>query len=257
MHLLVDVGNTRIKWALGGALAAPGGALGEWRASGAHDHGQLAQLQQAWQGLHPDAVLVANVAGPRLQQALESVLATAAPGVKPQWFGASAQCAGVVNRYREPARLGCDRFAALIGAAALYPGQALLIATCGTATTIDALDAEGGFDGGLILPGLAMMLAALGSNTAHLPDIGHVGHGHDPALLADNTEDGMINGCLAAQAGAIEKAYAAHAAAGPVRCLLSGGAAAQVGACLSIPCVTVDNLVLIGLQAVMEHKSSC
>src|SRR5438552_2277587 len=77
------------------------------------------------------------------------------------WLHRSAPC--------NPAQLGCDRFASLIGAHALFPGQPLIVATCGTATTVDALSADGLFLGGMILPGLGLMASSLARNTAQLP----------------------------------------------------------------------------------------
>jgi type III pantothenate kinase len=105
----------------------------------------------------------------------------------------------------------------------------------------------------MILPGLNLMASALARNTAQLPQV-------DDALavtgqFADNTDAAIASGCIAAQAGAIERAVTAHAlASGPVRCILSGGAAARIAPHLSVPHERVDNLVLIGLQAVAGVK---
>ena len=123
------------------------------------------------------------------------------------WFASVPQLAGVRNGYRNPAQLGCDRFAAAIGAHALEPGKALVVATCGTATTIDALSADGDFLGGMILPGLGLMASSLARNTAQLPQI--AASGAVPAGFADNTDDAILSGCLSAQAGAIERACGA------------------------------------------------
>jgi type III pantothenate kinase len=172
-------------------------------------------------------------------------------GIAPQairWFASLPQLAGVRNGYRNPAQLGCDRFAAAIGARALAPGRALIVATCGTATTIDAIDADGLFIGGMILPGLGLMAASLARNTAQLPQVpdGAPAPAAAFATFADNTDDAIRNGCLAAQAGAIERACAVHGAA---LCLVSGGAGAAVAAALA-PTVAhrvVDNIVLAGL----------
>jgi type III pantothenate kinase len=164
---------------------------------------------------------------------------------------------GVRNGYRNPAQLGCDRFAAAIGAHAMYPGRPLIVASCGTATVIDAITADGVFLGGMILPGLGLMAASLANNTAQLPQVvKHIGGG---TPFADNTDDAIVSGCVTAQAGAIERAAAAHTRRhGAVQCIISGGAAMMVAPHLSISCVTVDNIVLIGLQTVaMQQKTLC
>jgi type III pantothenate kinase len=250
MMLFIDAGNTRIKW----ALAEPGAALGAWLAWGAVPHAGLAGLAQAWRaalaGRPLRGALLANVAGAALRAGLEQALPEELAPDAVRWFASLAQLAGLRNGYRNPAQLGCDRFAAAIGARALAPGRAIIVANCGTATTIDADTADGRFLGGMILPGLGLMASALARNTAQLPQIGQ-----DvalPAGFADNTDDAILSGCLAAQAGAIERAYAAHGAA---ECIISGGAAPFIAPSLALPHRVVDNIVLIGLQAASGEES--
>ena len=247
MLLLIDAGNTRIKWALADTSSAPGA----WHAAGAVAHAGVAQLAPAWraalQGKSIRRALLSNVAGAALGARLEQALpATLAPGAVRR-FASQAQLAGVRNAYRDPFQLGCDRFAAAIGAHVLAPGQAVIVATCGTATTIDALSADGVFLGGMILPGLGLMASSLARDTAQLPHIGQLEQDlRLPEGFADNTDAAILSGCLAAQAGAIERAFAAH---GATLCLLSGGAAPFIAPGLAVPCRLVDNIVLIGLQA--------
>ena len=164
-------------------------------------------------------------------------------GAQIEWFASTQVRAGVTNGYREPARLGCDRFAAAIGARALAPGQNLIVATCGTATTVDAVNADGRFVGGMILPGLALMAASLAHNTAQLPQ---VAPGATPPLFGDNTQDAILSGVLSAQAGAIERAVAGLGAA---TCIVSGGAAPHIAPALKVAHRMVDNIVLVGLHA--------
>lgn len=261
MLLLVDAGNTSIKWATV-ELAATATRLGDWRQSGACAQPQVAQLGAVWRALPVTRVLLSNVAGAALGAALSAQLQAAfGPALRPAWFASQPARAGVRNAYRDPAQLGCDRFAAAIAARALFPAQALIIATCGTATTVDALSADGVFLGGMILPGLGLMARALASNTAQLPLSAEQVALPAQVLqrFADNTADAIASGCLAAQVGAIERALALQAAAGtPVRCLLAGGAAALIAPHLTVACERVDNLVLIGLQVVaMDGGATC
>ncbi len=236
MLLLVDAGNTRIKW----ALAAPGAVLGDWLASGAVAHAELEQAALIWQQHGIARAVVANVAGAAMRQRLQAALAA----VPIDWFASTAERDGMRNNYRVPAQLGCDRFAAALGARALEPGRALLVATCGTATTIDALSADGVFLGGMIVPGLGLMASSLARNTAQLPQIS-AGRA-EPRGFADNTDDAILSGLLAAQAGAIERAYDMHRAH---NCIISGGAAPYIAAVLARPHRLVDNIVLLGLHA--------
>jgi type III pantothenate kinase len=241
MLLLIDAGNTRIKW----ALAAPGAALGRWSASGAVTHAELNHLPARWQHHSVTAAIVSNVAGVKVRDQLQLMLPTTAI----TWFASVAQQAGVRNGYRDPSQLGCDRFAAAIGARALEPGKALVVATCGTATTIDALSAGGAFLGGMILPGLGLMASSLARNTAQLPHIAASGAAR--AGFADNTDDAILAGCLSAQAGAIERAFGLL---GADLCMLSGGAARYIAPSLAAPHRMVDNIVLVGLHAAATSK---
>ena len=235
--LLIDAGNTRVKWALADTGAAPG----VWAASGAALHAELDTLAAGWAGQDVTRVIVANVAGAAMQARLRALLP---PAARLDWFASLPVLGGLRNAYRNPAQLGCDRFAAALGARALAPGQSLIVATCGTATTIDAIGADSVFLGGMILPGLGLMASALARNTAQLPQIApgaRLAQG-----FADNTDDAIQSGCLGAQAGAIERACALH---GGALCLLSGGAAPFIAPALSIEHRMVDNIVLVGLHA--------
>ncbi len=238
MLLLVDAGNTRVKWAIAALDAAPG----DWIAHDAVAHADLKRLVPAWSGHGITRAIVSNVAGAAMRAELEALLPVA-----PEWFTSTPELAGLRNRYRNPGQLGSDRFAAALGARTLVPGQALVVATCGTATTVDAVGADGEFIGGMILPGLGLMLGALARGTAQLPQaIAPQSAGDPPAIFADNTHDAILSGCLSAQAGAIERAAVAHGAA---LCIVSGGAAGHIAPLLSVPYRLLDNIVLAGLHA--------
>lgn len=244
MLLLIDAGNTLIKWAL-----AETGRAGRWLDSGATSHEHLASLTASWRRLAVSRALVSNVAGVELRDRLDGLLRGMNPApASIEWFASKPFLGGVTNGYVDFTQLGCDRFAAMIGARALFPGQPLIVATCGTATTIDALTADGTFIGGMILPGLRLMAAALARNTAQLPQVNVAA---DASPFANSTDGAIITGCITAQAGAIEHAVAEHArSAGEALCVLSGGAASYIAPHLSLPHHFVDNLVLTGLHAV-------
>ncbi len=247
MLLLVDAGNTRIKW----AAARPDAPPGDWFASAALAHDDLPSLHAQWAPLPLTSVLVANVAGTAVAAGIEAALGAARPALgAPTWFRSQPVCAGVTNGYSDPGQLGCDRFASLIGARHRYPGQPLLVVTAGTATTVDALTADGLFIGGMILPGLRTMAQSLALNTALLPAVDDARAGR---LFADNTQDAIVSGCLHAQVGAIVQA---HAQLPSARCVLSGGGAPYIAPQLPFACERIDNLVLLGLHvaALTEAK---
>jgi type III pantothenate kinase len=247
MMLLIDAGNTRVKW----ALAQADGALGEWIMQGAVTHADMPQLELAWceagaaHGI--TRILIANVAGNALRVQLEYVLQRCLQDLQPEWFASLPALAGITNGYRNPAQLGCDRFSAAIAGHTLAPGVPVIVANCGTATTIDAVTADGVFLGGMILPGLGLMASSLARNTAQLPQIAQ--DGKLPDGFADNTDDAILSGILAAQSGAIEHACAVHQAA---ECIVSGGAAPYIAPMLKVPYRIVENIVLIGLHAAVR-----
>jgi type III pantothenate kinase len=109
---------------------------------------------------------------------------------------------------------------------------------------VDGVSASGEFVGGMILPGLGLMLASLARGTAQLPEAS--ADAPLPPSFADNTLDAIRSGCVSAQAGAIERACAALPAE---LCIVSGGAAPHVAPALSVPHRMLHNIVLVGLHA--------
>jgi len=233
MILCIDSGNTRLKWAV-----AEGGC---WRARGAVAREETPRLAEAF-GEFPTFrhILVANVAGAQQAIAIEAALRRFA--VVPRFLAASANAGGVANGYRQPEKLGIDRWCALIGARHLSAGAALVVGS-GTATTIDTLDAQGRFLGGLILPGFDLMRRALADHTAQLPLAEGRWQAHP-----DNTADAIVSGCLEAQLGAIERAWGRIAEEPGACCLLFGGNALRLAEHLACPFRMEENLVLEGLR---------
>jgi type III pantothenate kinase len=241
MKLLLDAGNTRVKWALVND--------GAWIAEGAVEHASAHTLTAALAAYPPlTAALGVNVAGEALGRDLQACVATR--GTSLQWLHASASLCGVTNLYEDPTQLGTDRWAALIGARAAHPGPCLVV-SAGTATTVDLLDAHGHFQGGLILPGEQLMRQSLARDTARLPLAD--GEPRDPPR---NTVDAIVTGCLYAQAGAIERMFARIASSPNALCLLAGGNAARIAPLLAIPLRRIDNLVLHGLAVVAASPFS-
>ncbi|TEA77854.1 type III pantothenate kinase [Allopusillimonas ginsengisoli] len=198
--LLIDAGNSRIK--CGWADAQTGVRDPDTLAIG---HGELDQLA-AW--LHASAnhaasqAIGVNVAGPELADRLQAML-QARLGLSVHWIGSEPQAAGVRNAYINPAQLGADRWVSMIGMAThAETGLPLMLASFGTATTIDtlALDDQGtlAFQGGLIFPGPMLMRDSLASGTANLP----MAQGAATAYPLD-THGAITSGIAAAQAGAL------------------------------------------------------
>jgi type III pantothenate kinase len=244
--LLIDVGNTFLKWGL--FRAGPdGGARANRVESGHALHDEIMALPAQFAKLPtPAKIVISNVAGTRIRSSTIRVLEVWPDAPTPFWLVPQATQCGVTNSYRNPAQLGSDRWAALIGARYLLGARPAMVVVCGTATTIDFLSADGVFKGGMIMPGLGLMLRSLHEGTAALPD-----QDGDFSPYPTQTVDAIASGCQHAQAGTIERLFAMELRSTPdVVCLLSGGAAGTVAPRLFLPFQLHDNLVLEGLYRV-------
>ena len=255
--LLIDAGNTRVKWAVWTTSACA------WSQYGAAETRAVTLDSAAAAGLASmfasvGQVVVSNVAGAEVEMALRSM----AGPVPMQMIRSTANCAGVRNQYDDPAQLGTDRFAALIGAHAIADlvGKAKLVVVAGTAVTIDALTSDSVFLGGAILPGPDMMRRALHGETAQLP-LG--GASAMPDEFARSTTDAIAAGVSEAVAGAVvlgAQRLARHSTPREGMCLVvSGGAAAglleALASCAPSLAATItmcEHLVLDGLRLIVE-----
>lgn len=242
MRLLIDLGNTRLKWAVSGA--------GEWRTGVVAHRGQEISrlLDDAWMGLSaPTGVVLVSVAADETCQGIEEWVrrrwGVLAHRVKPQ-----ASQLGVVNQYRDPAALGADRWVALIAARAEMPEEALCVINCGTATTIDALSAAGEFAGGVIFPGLGLLRGALTGGTAGI----RVADGDETSCLARATADAVAAGTLYGLVGAIERVCLEieQGLDEAPKLIITGGDADRVAAHLTRPARRIPDLVLRGLDRI-------
>lgn len=232
MIIAIDAGNSRIKW---GVHDGQG-----WCANGVLATADVDWLSEAADEWPRSArVVVCNVAGSAIAARISSLVGCRHDQIS--FLHATAEACGVRNTYERPGQLGADRWAALIGARARCR-QACLVVCAGTATTVDLLDADGVFRGGLILPGYELMRAALAHNTAQLPLTDGVFQ-TEPR----NTADAIVSGCLSAQWGAVERMFGRLADEPDAQCLLTGGAAQRLSLHLKIPFQLADNLVLSGL----------
>ena len=240
MKLLLDMGNSRLKWALQARPSA-------WLANGAVDWREAdvpAQLASAWTSLPlPDDVVAASVVDSvreaEVADVVERVFARS-----PYWLRTPASAAGVSNAYVEPQRLGVDRFLAMV--AALHDGLApCVIAGAGTALTLDALATDGQHLGGLIAPGPLLMQQSLLTATARVrPE-----RPGDIVELADNTADAVASGCWLAAAASIDRFVARMASRfdRPAALILGGGGAVRLAPLLSSPVRLSEDSVLRGL----------
>jgi type III pantothenate kinase len=249
--LAVDVGNTRLKWALYVA-PAPGAAL---LAHGAVFLEAIDGLAEGpWRDLPvPASMLGSLVAGEGIRRRTEAQLEIW--DVEPRWVVSGAAACGVTNGYDHPTRLGVDRWVALIGARhrvlARGPARPVLVVMVGTAVTVDALDQTGRFLGGLILPGFGLMLRALEMGTAGLK--APTGEAVD---FPTNTSDALMSGGADAIAGAVERMYRkllAKSGQEPAL-IMSGGAAIKLASISDLSFETVETLIFDGLLQLQSKR---
>lgn len=244
--LLVDLGNSRTKWALldgaglGSVGTAPHAADGLGPAVGA----ALAALST------PAAVLVGSVAGPERDAALQS-LCRQLWNREPRFVASEAQAAGVTSGYASPGQLGVDRWLALLAAHADGRGDACIV-DCGTAVTIDLVDATGRHHGGLILPGLRAMRDRLLDRT-RIPPFAERAPSTE---LGRATADAVANGALLAVVGAVREtlAIARRLLGRTPRLVIAGGDGALLAAALGDAAELRPDLVLEGLAVLARRQ---
>lgn len=224
--LLIDMGNTRLKW-----VFARGGALVE----SSFGHCKTADFEGQFHAnakRQADCILISSVAGSEETTRIAEICGEKF-GVKAQRLQSQSSLAGLSNGYDKPATLGVDRWLAIVGAALEY-GMPIVIMDIGTATTLDAVDAQGAHTGGLIFPGPGLMLRSLADATAmQVPSaVGNeipesVKSGSPGVGPATSTDVAIVEGVYAAQVGALNQ-FLRHVSAGQKaepRLVLTGGAA--------------------------------
>lgn len=250
--LLFDVGNTRLKW----------GVMRNDRIvrSGSIDHKKLKEL-----GFTPlttrlptrvDYVFASNVAGRAFATRLAGVIGMHCD-TDVHFARSEKEAFGVRNAYRQPRKLGVDRWVALVGARA-ETRAAVCVVDAGTAVTIDAMDRTGQHLGGQIIPGLRLMSSALGTETYSIGV--RRAESRDPgrgmAQIAGNTGDAVNYGALNAVCGAIERASRIMRAAGlRPKLVLTGGDASRILKQLDGNVLHRPHLVLQGLARMMQSKT--
>jgi type III pantothenate kinase len=248
MRLLLDLGNTRLKWALqDGSLELARGAVA-W----SEDVGAV--LTSAWRELAaPSEVWGASVVDTARESQVEAIVSSCY-AQSTHWLRTPAEACGVRSAYAEPERLGVDRFLAMV--AAYHEGHApCVLVGVGTALTLDALAVDGRHLGGLIAPGPQLMQQSLLGATARVRP-------ERPGLVldaADNTADAVASGCWQAAAALVERFVTRMSPklGGSVIVSLGGGDAEQLLPLLTLPAQWLPDGVLRGLAVwANTHTSS-
>ena len=252
--LLIDIGNSRIKWA-----SFDGTRIGRQRAAvhsgwGVADYAR--KVIGSGRGL--DRILVSSVAGEQVKRSL-TLAARRARAPAPEFVASQRRRGGVTNGYVEPWRLGVDRFVASIGAFHLAKGRPVCVVGVGTAMTIDLVDAAGQHRGGAIIPAPTLMVDSLLRNTDGIRRRAQGGARGGDSLFGRSTRAAIVQGSRYAAAALIDRAVGEARAlvrGRPPVVMLTGGGAPAVQPLLRSACISVPDLVLQGLAALSAESPS-
>ena len=262
MRLLIDSGNSRLKWAKLPGTYCRAQAFAEQGVLDWSRRGALRAFTRLLRTLEPPTSLyVCNVAGAAVQRSLATAVADAGLA-KPCFVRTGQRFGDLRNGYREAWRLGADRWVALIGAMHEYPGHNLCVIGLGTALTADLVEANGTHHGGCIVPGPQLMISALLDRTAGIRARAAGVRGAAAAMpaspFARDTRHALLAGSGHACAALIERAVRAARAQlrSRVELIVGGGAADAVGVLLSTRFRRNDELVLRGLAVIAQSATA-
>jgi type III pantothenate kinase len=246
MILLLDIGNSRLKWATYRQRLLPASVSLDW-----HTHDRTEQWRKAWSEYKDiRRVLISNVASEDLALELTDWIQRQW-AVTPEFVRVEAESYGVTVAYPEPGQFGVDRWLALIAAHRLHPAL-VCVADCGSAVTVDAMTEDGLHLGGMIMPGVQMMQQALLKNTYGIKAYGQ----QEAVILADNTADAVTAGCLCSISGGVDQVMAGlnrRFGRFPLG-VLTGGDAGHIQPLLAQEFIIIPDLVLQGLAIVAENS---
>ena len=246
MNLYLDAGNSRFKWLLDG----------EEKASIATS---IELLADQWRAIpsarKPSRIVASSVRTKAVENKLASIAYTFF-AIDIEWQVSTAKAYGVVNAYMQPAQLGVDRWVALIAGRALFPKSACVVVDAGTATTVDLVDKFGQHLGGVIMPGIDLMLESLGTTAQLTPDF--TAMREKAQALAQSTRDAIAAGVYFSMLGGIRAVIEQQVAQinvkiNEVPIIITGGSADM----LQLTPMQVHhqpNLVLDGLRVMAGSK---
>lgn len=232
--LLIDLGNSRLSWAFysGGILSA---------ANSCSTMAEISlEIEAEWRGISPVPVYIANVAGSELQQMLLRWFETHW-NTSPVLLQSQRLAHGVTNAYQKPQELGVDRWLGLIGARTMSR-LPVCVVDCGSAVSIDVMDANGMHQGGVIIPGYEMMLSSLKRGTA-IPGFQEACKSY--RLLGKSTSECIHYGCANTIAAIIDRVM--QTGSRLQRLFITGGNAAIITPLLEHPSMLAPDLVFRGM----------
>jgi len=255
MRVLVDVGNTFIKWALEDPAAPPGTSMQIGEPIRTEDG--IEPLMRAAEDIaQPTSVFISSVGSREITRWLLNEC-VAAWSIRPVIVVVQKNAFGIRNRYSDPEQMGVDRWVALVAARELCPHDDVVVVDAGTAITVDSLSREGEFVGGLIMPGAALARRALLDRTARIDD-GFEDRKDQLDPFGRDTGECVHHGAQFAAVGGVRAAISSveQRFGRDVRLILCGGGADMLERHLGRPAQLEPQLVLHGLSIMSRRQSA-
>jgi len=241
MNLIIDIGNTSIKWVIFHQNALI------WHYEGGRN--DVTGLREAFLMGNITAAIVSAVAEPGddLRAALNEM------NCQLLWLSAEIPIP-IENTYTTPATLGSDRLAAVVGAHATLPKDHVLVTDMGTCITYDLIDSEGVYRGGNIAPGMKMRFESMHRQTEHLPLVKK--EGEWPRKMGSNTVEALRGGVLWGIAAEVEYYIDFLRRLKPsLKVILTGGDAHFFENCINREGILVDDLLVArGLNRILAYN---
>lgn len=278
--LLIDIGNSRIKWALKSInnIEISSGLFSYqdilYNNNLRSTYNKYSKIESCvyiidknigWKNLPiPGSAWISNVCGNLAKIFINKLIDKNWPCLPRKIICSLRYQCGVINNYIKPKYLGSDRWASLIGAKSCFPNENLVIVSFGTATTIEMLKKNGKFVGGLIIPGYSLMIKSLIYNIKKFSNIKHCDQKNlmkinreSKKKYANNTKESIYIGCSIAQAALVEKIFFDMQTKWKsiVRLVISGGASNSIINFLNVPYNKNDFLVLTGLGLIASKNT--
>lgn len=241
--LLVDIGNTRLKWAI-----QSGDELQPGRPTTYDKSNIRLTLDQCWAPIEPpERILASCVAAGTVCRSVENWI-NQHWKIEPAFLVSPEQANGVTNAYAQPGQLGSDRWAAMVEAYNRV-SSAVCVVSCGTAITLDVIDDAGRHLGGFILPGFETMKSALADKTNVSLEIPLK---VVPFRLGTTTQEGIQLGTIYSVSSFVSGTinWLKSTTSLSPACILTGGDAEQLSAILEYPHTVNESLVLKGLARI-------
>ncbi|NVJ62005.1 MAG: type III pantothenate kinase [Gammaproteobacteria bacterium] len=266
MILLIDVGNSNIKWAF---ASQEGSILRRYHAplipEACDETGKVLRklvskvtLEQITTGLHQISTEDTSIALSSVRRDVAVQLLHSFPDHHFYEAKTLKEFNGLTNSYSEPMLMGIDRWLAMVGARQLTQGQSFLVVDSGTATTLDHVNEKGLHTGGYIIPGLNTQISSLLQSTDQVKAV------FDDNIMSNklgqSTQECVVNGVLAQTLSVIESTHRALNASMPTKLLLTGGAGrvlfnqlTKYFSALKSNCEYIDELVFYGLFIMQQE----